>query len=268
MLVIVFIVPAIKAFYPHTNNDFTKERKELDSILLAWEQDSANDTIAIEPVTFNPNSATINQLVNAGLSSSLATRIDNYRKKGGHFKVKSDLLKMYGMDSSLYLKLFTYIDLPEKTTSNKTTLSSFEQKQPTQKTFDLNKADTSQLKTIYGIGSKLSVRIIRYRDLLGGFISMNQLYEVYNLDSAVISELEKKSYITSEFTPKKISINSATEKELAAHPYLSWSLAKAITAYRFQHGNYSSIDDLKKITLINDTIFQKISPYISITQEP
>jgi DNA uptake protein ComE-like DNA-binding protein len=129
--------------------------------------------------------------------------------------------------------------------------------------FDLNTADTTQLIKVYGIGSKLSRRIVTYRDKLGGFVSRAQLTEVYGLDSAVIRELFKKSFIHENFKPRVININTAPEKELGEHPYIKYKLAKAITTYRFQHGAYNSVDDLKKIVLIDNVKFEKIKPYLS-----
>ena len=82
--------------------------------------------------------------------------------------------------------------------------------------FDLNNADTSQLKKIYGIGDKLSMRILKYRDVLGGFVGMDQLKEVYGLDSLVINRLIENSTIQNEFQPKKININTASEKQLSS----------------------------------------------------
>lgn len=108
------------------------------------------------------------------------------------------------------------------------------------------------------------MRIIKYRDRLGGFISTDQLTEVYGLDTAVIHELKKKSFVTENFEPKTIKINTATEKELAAHPYVKYPMAKAIAAYRFQHGSFQSIDDLTKIAIIDLPTFKKIKPYLSL----
>jgi competence ComEA-like helix-hairpin-helix protein len=182
--------------------------------------------------------------------------------KGGKFMVKKDLLKIYGMDSALYKKLFPFIDLPDSVL--KDTVKKFEPKERIVAIkFDLNMADTSQLIKIYGIGPKLSQRIVTYRDKLGGFVSVEQLKEVYGLDTTVIHELFRKSFIEKNFQPRLIDVNKATEKELGDHPYIKYKLAKAITAYRFQHGEYHTVDDLKRIAIIDDTKFQKIKPYLS-----
>ncbi|MEI9920823.1 MAG: helix-hairpin-helix domain-containing protein [Bacteroidota bacterium] len=130
--------------------------------------------------------------------------------------------------------------------------------------FDLNLADTTQLKSIYGIGTVIAKRIIAYRTNLGGFISDDQLYEIWGLDSTVVSRLADKSVIAPGFTPNKLAINRCSEQDLARHPYLRTKLARAIVNYRFQHGNFASIDDMKKIGIMEEKIFLRIKPYITL----
>jgi len=270
MLLSVFIIPTFQRWKANQKQDFSKESKKLDSLLTTWTWEEKHDSIlqATKPVlfTFNPNMATKDDFIRLGFSTSLANRIENYRAKKGRFDIKQDLLKIYGMDSGLYNILYTYIDLPEKrvikkSEQNKTNrISSI----PAHEKFDLNLADTIQLIRIYGIGSKLAQRIIKYRNQLGGFISMDQLGEVYGLDTTVINEVNRMAFIDSDYQPKKIAINSATEKELSTHPYIKYSLAKAITAYRFQHGNFSSVEDLTKIALVDNTFYNRIKPYLTL----
>jgi len=130
--------------------------------------------------------------------------------------------------------------------------------------FDLNTADTTRLKTIYGIGTVIARRIVTYRSNLGGFITFNQLYEVWGLDSTVVVRLAEKSVITPGFTPVKLAINRCSEQELARHPYVRNKIARAIVNYRLQHGNFVSTDDLRKINIIEEKIFLRIEPYITL----
>ena len=129
---------------------------------------------------------------------------------------------------------------------------------------DLNLADTTELIKVYGIGKKRSEWIVHYRTRLGGFISMDQLKEVYGLDSAVLSSLNKKYFIQTDFMPHQIPINKATIKELSDHPYLSYKLANAIVAYRFQHGSFQSMHDLVNIRLITEADIKRIKPYLTL----
>ena len=127
--------------------------------------------------------------------------------------------------------------------------------------FDINTADTTELKKIRGIGTKLSARIVKFRDKLGGFTHAAQLSEVYGLSPEVLDSLQKYTFIQPSFNPKQINLNTATFEELRQHPYLNYNLARIIIAYRTQHGPYQSVDDLRNIKQINEQQLQKLKPY-------
>lgn len=127
---------------------------------------------------------------------------------------------------------------------------------------DFVDADSVLLQIVPGIGVGLGGRIIKYRERLGGFHSINQLSEIYGLKPETIDEIW--NYF--EFTPritKRISINSAEIEEVSAHPYISYSEAKVLIAYRKQHGSYSTSADLKKIKIFKPEWIDKIEPYLS-----
>ncbi len=269
MFLIVFIVPAYKVFFTKQEKDFTDERRKLDSLVANWRELDRKDSVPDLPrklFAFDPNTASKEKLIDLGFAPILANRVENYRGKGGKFSVKSDLMKLYGMDAALYTQLYSWIALPiEKPSIKRENKNEFvpSRKLATEK-FDLNQADSSQLISVYGIGSKLSTRILKYREKLGGFISIDQLAEVYGLDTTAANELKRKAYIQESFQPKAFDLNTAAEKELAAHPYIKYTLAKAITSYRFQHGSFKSIDELKQIAILDEPSFKKIKPYLSL----
>lgn len=267
MLVLIFSEPVYRYWFVRQQNDYSKETKRLDSLMATWKWES--DSVINESVTpviksfsFDPNQSTREELADLGFNRSLATRIVNYRLKGGKFFVKRDLMKIYGMDSMHYQRLIPFISLPEKISKEKTSKKFDTKEKPAVAKFDLNQADTSRLVKIYGIGPKLSLRIVSYRDKLGGFIFQSQLQEVYGLDSTVVRELISKSFIEENFQARQVNINSATEKELGVHPYIKYKLARAIVAYRMQHGAFTAVDDLKKLTIIDENTFLRMKPYI------
>jgi DNA uptake protein ComE-like DNA-binding protein len=270
MVTLIASEPVYRMWLASRTDDFAADRRYLDSLAQLWETPPSRDSVKIYPLfEFNPNNVSIADMKKLGVSENLSTRIANYRKKGGQFRVKADLLKIYGMDSALYHQLYAYILLPatkehaaykqhEKpaTQSQKIRLASF----------DLNRADTTALKSVYGIGSKLATRIIRFREGLGGFIRQEQIKEVYGLDSTVIQQLQKISFIAEDFTPRKINLNTANETEFSAHPYIKKSTARAIIAYRFQHGKFENVEELKKLTLLKAEEIEKIIPYLKIAE--
>ncbi|MEM7173952.1 MAG: helix-hairpin-helix domain-containing protein, partial [Bacteroidota bacterium] len=95
---------------------------------------------------------------------------------------------------------------------------------------NINKASISALQQIYGIGPVRAKRILAYRDLLGGFVSLNQYEEIYNLPSEVVTQLKTHTFIHPDFSPQKININKASLQDLTSHPYLNYHEASALSA--------------------------------------
>ena len=266
---VLFSNPVYKAWFSQQPDDFSQEKKFIDS-LLALEQAQPMELIDTTSVNqsasvffeFDPNQATTVELQRLGFSEKLTKRLVNYRIKGGEFRVKSDLKKLYGMDSLFYDRLYPYIQLPDKIVFEKKIAAP--NPKPVFIAFDLNMADTIQLMGIRGIGPVLAKRIIKYREALGGFVSNAQLTEVYGLDSAVVKKMESVTFLAESFGPRKLNINQLGERELSLHPYFSKKIAKAIVAYRFQHGNYRSVDDLRKIETLDQKTLEKVYPYLTV----
>ena len=269
VVLVIFSEPIYRFFIVNRSDDFSKERTALDSLVAQWDfQKNKDRTSSLEKdkFKFDPNTATEEDLLSLGFPGNLAQRILNYRAKKGTFRIKSDLKNIYGMDSTLYMSLIPFIELPEKKIKipqKEKDKIEFARKAEIPK-FDLNLADTTQLIKIYGIGSVLAKRIIDHRNKLGGFISSQQLTEIYGLDTAVISRLTKKSFILENYIPNQLNINLADEKSLAVHPYIKFKLAKAVVTYRFQHGNFKAISDLTQIQSMKPETLEKLKPYISL----
>jgi competence protein ComEA len=271
LIPLLFIVIFSEPFYRWSVGDSTplsfRETVFLDSLTttvgLADANENADSISRADPppflTAFDPNKASLDELKSLGIPEKISGRIVQYRSKGGSFRIKSDLAKMYGMDSVLYRKLYSFISLPDKL-EKREFMSKGKPLIVVQ--YDLNLADTSALQGVKGIGRVLAKRIVKYRDGLGGFVRLSQLREVFGLDSLVINEFNK-FYVSDSFVPRKIEINKATEKELDAHPYISSRDAKSIITYRIQHGNYLSSDELLKIKTLTESTVTKIDPYLS-----
>ncbi|MBR1626282.1 MAG: helix-hairpin-helix domain-containing protein [Bacteroidales bacterium] len=128
---------------------------------------------------------------------------------------------------------------------------------------DLNNCDTLDLQLIRGIGPVFARRIIKYGELLGGYVSVEQLKEVYAMDSSRYEGL-KNHLVIGNNNIKKLKINSASVKELAKHPYIDNYLAKEIIVFRNNYGNFTDINQIKAVHLMDDSVFNKIKPYISL----
>jgi competence protein ComEA len=271
-VIVVSVIPLYSRWLAGQNEDLVFNEKNLDSlvVILDSQKKTQRDTFPVRTFAkptrrffaFNPNTISVSELKALGFSEHLSTRIASYRSAGGDFSVKSDLLKIYGINPSFYKELYPYIELPEKVETKAKPLQSSGTKQNV--TLDLNTADSVQLSTVRGIGPKLAARIIKFRNSLGGFIKHEQLKEVYGLDSTVIREVSKAFLIQKDFEPVKINVNTASEAALFSHPYIRKKIANAIITYRFQHQSFSTVDDIRKLTILKSEEADRLIPYLKI----
>lgn len=129
---------------------------------------------------------------------------------------------------------------------------------------NLNVATADDLESIKGIGPVLAERILKYRNSLGGFSTTNQLNEIYGLKPEVIEHLLQITDTDDKLSP--IHINTDSLKLLFVHPYIDYKLAQVIVNYRHVHGDYARKEDLLELKLMTDSLYQKLYPYISVSQ--
>ena len=229
------------------------EQDKLDSLisLLNTETSQSNQQRLF---LFDPNSLTLDSLIMLGLDESIANRIMNYREKGGTFRVKEDLKRIYGLPLATYLQLESYIALPDST--------SFFSQPSLSRPFDVNLVSAEQLKSIKGVGDVLSKRIVKYRELLGGYVDIEQLGEVYGLEEPAVSTVEKSAFIAKDFRPRKIQINNASVADLMRHPYISNDLAKDIVKFRELNGAIGSETVLAGFKSLDKHNYKKLILYL------
>ena len=128
---------------------------------------------------------------------------------------------------------------------------------------DINAGDSAAFDALPGIGGSYSRRIINFRNRLGGFYKVEQIAETFGLPDSVFQKIKPLLKISGNDV-KKLNVNTAKEEELKAHPYIRWQLAKVITEYKKQHGDFKTLQDLKKIMTIDEETYNKISPYLII----
>lgn len=129
---------------------------------------------------------------------------------------------------------------------------------------ELNSSDSASLDQLPGIGPVLANRIIKYRSMLGGFYSMDQLAEVYGLKTETIDKI--KRYITIDtLLIERLNLNTAEFKKINAHPYITYEQTKAICRYR-THNNLLSISQLEKLQIFSSDELRKVKPYLLFSQ--
>lgn len=223
---------------------------------------------AITLFNFDPNTLDSIGWTELGFSPKQVRTVLNYRSKAGGFRNPEDLKKLFVISNEKYEQLQPFIRMTSIPTNTERTFSesgSREQwKKPVREveTIEINSADSAQFTKLYGIGPSFAKRIVKYRQLLGGYRSVQQVLEVYGMDSARFSGIVQNLKVdTSAIT--RLNINLADEKELMHHPYISPNEARAIVSYRQQHGKYTSVSQLKNIHIITPELLARIAPYLT-----
>lgn len=130
-------------------------------------------------------------------------------------------------------------------------------------TIELNSADTFDLQRIRGIGPSFARRIVSYRHRLGGYIQKEQLLEVFGMDSSRYFAMVPYIIVIPD-SITKIDLNKITFKELLKHPYFSFEVTKAIMIYRKKNKRFKSLEELKLIEGIDDSLFRRMVPYLRV----
>lgn len=208
------------------------------------------------PFLFDPNNATDSEFLRLGFSEKQVAAIRRYHEKVGHFKDKADFFRIRVIHDDQKQRLADWIIIgntseatPEEKSTSKAAL-----------TVELNTADTILLKQMPGIGSVFAKRIVKYRDLLGGFYSVGQLNEVYGLSENVLKQLAGKVTVDASKI-RKIDLNFADPNELSRHPYLQKNLAKKIVKFRSRFGNIKNMTVLRDSMILNIDEYNRIKPY-------
>lgn len=219
------------------------------------------DKVIIQEFDFDPNTASYEDLVRLGIPSRTAKGLVNYRNAGAVFKKKSDLKKVYNFSEEDYTRLEKHILLPDVHTFKKEEKLDKKEKNQEKILIDINTASVEEWQELYGIGPSYSRRIVKQRNKMGGFGSIEQVAEVYKLPDSVFQSI--KPFLRFNSPPTKIAINHISEDALKAKGLMRYKEASRIIAYRKQHGPFVGIDDFRKMPVFKEEFFQKLEPYLS-----
>jgi len=279
LIIILILAGAIwyYRYYPPAfpKQDYSAFEKEVDEFIVAQSKQDSLNTIAADKeenfstnklsityFDFDPNNLSSENWKQLGLNDGQIRAIRNYESKGGRFRKKEDLKKMYVISEKDYARLEPYIKIQEQFAE---TPKYSEKKFSTPVIhIDIGTADTVELLSVKGIGPSRARGIYKYRQLLGGYYSVNQLREVYGIDSAAYLQIAEQVFIKDSININRININTASSEQLSKHPYIRKKLAEIIVRYRVQNGNYGDIAALRKMPLVNDSLYFKLAPYLSI----
>jgi len=240
------------------------------------------DTVQPTLFPFDPNTIGRDQWKALGLTDRQVDGIQRYQQKGGTFRTKKDLGRMYSIKGEQFAALAPFILLPDSfVRGGKKERKPYAHKATEQRSatirergpytpfvrmqVELNTADTVALIALPGIGPSFARGIVKYRNRLGGYVSLDQLAEVFVLKDKPEAVLKlKEILILDTLAVRRIPINTCTVEELAAHPYCGWKLAKPLIAYRNQHGPFKIVNDIRGCVVIDEAVFRKLAPYLSV----
>jgi competence ComEA-like helix-hairpin-helix protein len=263
LLVFIVILQAIYFFI-----DFSlpiKENPEKEKWLAVQSEiDSVkgvvlNNSYKIYP--FNPNFISDYKGYKLGMSIQEIDRLLAFRKQNKYVNSAEEFQKVTQVSDSLLRVLAPNFKFPDwvnkKNTAASFTNSKYSVFAKKEKTviIDINTASLGDLIKVYGIGEVTAQRILSYKEILGGFVAMEQLNEVWGLSPEVLANLNKQFQVKSTLGIKKYDINNASIKELAQFPYFKYTIARQIVMYRSMNGDIHNIEDLTKIKgMPNDKI--------------
>ncbi len=249
------------------------------------------EAITLSPFPFNPNDLPGSGWKKMGLPDYFIRTVTNYKNAGGTFRFREDLLRIYLMKEEWYEVLEPFIKLPlrgEATKSNRhateeseirpSHTNSFVDTLATDKRLaasststtesqllivDINSADTLEFMKLRGIGSVFSKRIVGYRELLGGFLHIDQLLEVYGMDTTRLNQIKENLHFDAQ-NVHRINLNDADFVTLVRHPYIDRDLANALLSFRDQHHPLDSLSQLRRSYLITDEAYDRIETYLKL----
>lgn len=242
---------------------------------------------SLTPFPFDPNTADSTTLLRLGLKPWQVRNIYRYRAHGGYYRSPADFARLYGLTIEQYRLLEPYIRIAKTPAprysrdvipqqhnrsdhrSKGSVISSSSsglqaEEVPVQHSYkirpgqkvDINKADTTELKTIPGIGSYFAKRIVERRKNRGAFLSTSELLEIRNFPESALE------YVVASQNFPKIRLNSMSLQELHAHPLLSYTQAKDIVRLRTSQGRITSARSLSILSSFTDNDLRRLTPYI------
>jgi len=282
LLLIVIFLPELYRLFQEKNID-NQSKKNFEKKIQAFQEelktqsDESNlpklanhheiSIPRVELFSFDPNVVTFSECKKLGMSSKQANTLLNYRKAGGSFIYKEDLGKIYGINKKYYHTLEPYIKLPSrsetyiKKTPRANLSDSLSKRFKERKSYvNINNAGYHELEELYGIGEVLAKRIIKYRDLLGGFHDEKQILEVFGITGKTYELIQDNIHAEGELS--RLNINKATYKDLLRHPYLNKYQVDGILSLRKIMGEIDSVELLMVNNILPDSVYQKIHPYL------
>jgi DNA uptake protein ComE-like DNA-binding protein len=207
---------------------------------------------------FNPNDYSKKDWMKLGLYEKQAAVVCRFSQKG--LSSNEDLENIFVLPKELFNKIKDSTFYPEL----KQEKPVFEKK--VIESVELNSVTREALIDLPGIGAFYADKIISYRENLGGYVSIEQLREIWKFEEYVhLEHLEQFLTVDSRII-ERLDLNNSTFEQLKNHPYISYSVANSIVKMRKAHGDYYDLEELLESKLIDRELFEKIRTYLKVEQ--
>lgn len=244
---------------------FPNATPPIDRAFLAYINQSINTVELDEPREtslnyFDPNTINEDEWLAMGLKPHQVATIVKFISKGGRFYSAADLDKIFTLTKEDKERLKPYVKVePRKRDIQNITARVTRSEQRVY--IDVNTADSMAWEKLPGIGPVLSGRIIRFREGLGGFVSVDQVSEVYGLKEETWNRIKPHLKLTKQLV-RRININTLPMDSLKRHPYIGSKKAQAIVAYREQHGSIDNEEKLREMHIWSENEINRLKPYL------
>ena len=208
---------------------------------------------------FDPNNYREEDWIRLGLSTKQAKVVLNFSKRGLYSN--EDLKRIFVISEELFnlIKDSTFYSLKK----GSTILIDKSISKSNPMLIEINSATEEELLNIKGIGPFFAKQILKKRNELGGFNQVSQLKEVWKMEQENFEIIEPFIKIDNSKIIK-IELNSVNLDNLKKHPYVRWNIANSIIKIREQKGGFKNIEEIKESVLINEEMFEKLKPYLSL----
>lgn len=230
---------------------------------------------------FDPNTVDSLTLIGFGLKPWKVKNFLHYRASGRVFRSAEDLGNTYGWTAEDVERVRGYVRVGKEYEKGKRLFGGTEKLQPkreereewkrkeektehasnkfhTLTKVDINTADTATLRRIPGVGAKISEAIVRYRERLGGFYSVEQLREMKIVSPELLEWME----VSSSSNIQKINLNKSSFQALNSHPYISYDQTKALLQYIRLYGKVKDEQALLETGIFTQEEVERLKPYL------
>ena len=217
--------------------------------------------LSAELVQFKIDTASVEYLASVGFSRKQAEVVVKYRDAIGGITSEQELKACYVVSEEMADRLLPYVIFTEQKSATENEAKELEKRTENAALVEINSADMEALVSVDGIGEKSAAEIIKYRELLGGYHSVEQLAELNCVTEENFAKFLSQICCDS-CKIKKIDINFAGPKELERHPYVSARTLRRIIKQRQLKGGWSRIEEMTEQNILSEEEAKRLAPYL------